>query len=90
MDIGLVYHLMRNDRSRISTLPARTLKTERQLSYADMRKRAELDYWLREEQSSNTKVDYVISQGGLFFSIEVKPGGSVSSRHVFPFHYSPI
>lgn len=48
-------------------------------------KQPELHYWLRENKSTNTEIDYVISQGQRIIPIEVKAGktGSLKSLHQF-------
>jgi len=45
----------------------------------------EIDYWLREGRSTNAEVDFVISEKGKIFPIEVKAGkaGSLRSVHQF-------
>ncbi|MEE9395017.1 MAG: AAA family ATPase [Planctomycetota bacterium] len=45
----------------------------------------ELNYWAREQKSSNAEVDYVISIGPKIIPVEVKAGktGTLKSLHVF-------
>ena len=101
LDIGLVNHLMGIDWRTISTLSGKELLTEGSLaeqfigqhllSSPDMRKKPELNYWLREQRSSNAEVDYVISHGNAIIPIEVKSGksGSLKSLQQFVYRKAP-
>ncbi|MCU0644755.1 MAG: AAA family ATPase [bacterium] len=44
-----------------------------------------LNYWLREEKTSNAEIDYVISRGDLILPAEVKAGKSGSLKSLFQF-----
>ncbi|MCP4122338.1 MAG: ATP-binding protein, partial [Bacteroidetes bacterium] len=44
-----------------------------------------LNYWIREQKTSNAEVDYVISRGDVILPIEVKAGRSGSLKSLFQF-----
>ncbi len=44
-----------------------------------------LNYWVREQKTSNAEVDYVISRGDVILPIEVKAGKSGSLKSLFQF-----
>ena len=101
LDIGLVNHLTGVGWLMVSSLSERALVTEGSLAEqfigqhllvsSDMKKKPELNYWLRESRSSNAEVDYVISRGNIIIPIEVKAGksGSLKSLQQFVHRKSP-
>ena len=44
-----------------------------------------LNYWIREQKTSNAEVDYVISRGDIILPVEVKAGRSGSLKSLFQF-----
>lgn len=55
------------------------------VKYANYLKKAELFYWQRMERNAQAEVDYVISQKGTIYPIEVKAGTSGSMQSMYKF-----
>lgn len=55
------------------------------MKYADCLKKSDLYYWQRTERNAQAEVDYVISQQGKIYPIEVKASNSGSMQSMYQF-----
>lgn len=95
LDVGLANHICGMDWLAISNMNEAKLVNEGSMAEQyiaqhlqleqNMKTKAELVYWLRENKSANAEVDFVISRGDWIIPIEVKAAksGSLKSLHQF-------
>lgn len=55
------------------------------VKYANFMKRAEMYYWQRMERNAQAEVDYVVSQKGKIYPVEVKASTSGSMQSMYKF-----
>lgn len=96
VDIGLCTHSLKLTRDQIKDKLIDPRYTGslceqfvgQELLASDFSRREELYFWVREEKSASSEVDYLISLGDKIYPIEVKSGshGSLKSLHQFLAH----
>ena len=95
LDVGLASHVLGLTWNSIQELTETELVNEgglaeqfigqHLLNLSEGKQTPALHYWLREGKANNAEVDYVITQGGKIYPVEVKAGksGSLKSLHQY-------